>query len=110
MIQMNLFTKQKHTHRLREGTYSYWWERRKERLVREFGMDLYILVYLEWITNKVLLHSTGYSAQGFVGASMGGEFGGEDICVCMTVSLLCPPETIKTLLISYTPIKKFKKL
>ena len=25
MIQMNLFTKQKQTHRLREWTYGYWW-------------------------------------------------------------------------------------
>ena len=68
MIQMNLFTKQKQTHRLREGSYGYLWERRKEGLVREFGMDLYILVYLKWVTNKVLLHSTGNSAQGYMGA------------------------------------------
>ena len=33
-----------------------------------------------------------------------------DTCICMTESLYCPPETITTLLISYTPIrnKKFK--
>jgi len=68
MIQMNLFTKQKQTHRLREGSYGYRWERRKEGPVREFGMDLYILVYLKWVTNKVLLHSTGNSAQGYMGA------------------------------------------
>ena len=34
MIQMNLFTKQKETHRLREGTDSC----QGEGIVREFGM------------------------------------------------------------------------
>ena len=31
MIQMNLFTKQNQTHRLREGTYGYQGERVEER-------------------------------------------------------------------------------
>ena len=26
---------------------------------REFGMEMYTLVYLKWITNKDLLYSTG---------------------------------------------------
>ena len=29
------------------------------KLVREFGMDMYTLLYLKWITNKDLLCSTG---------------------------------------------------
>ena len=29
---------------------------------REFGMDMYILLYLKWISNKDLLYSTGNSA------------------------------------------------
>ena len=32
-------------------------------IVREFGINIYTLLYLKWITNKVLLHSTGNSAQ-----------------------------------------------
>ena len=44
---------------------------------REFGMDMYILLYLKWITNKDLLYSTGNSAQCYVAAWMGGGFGGE---------------------------------
>ena len=34
-----------------------------------------------------------------------------DVCICMAESLHCPPETITTLLIGYTPIqnKKFKR-
>ena len=32
-------------------------------IVRECGIDMYILLYLKWITNKDLLYSTGNSAQ-----------------------------------------------
>ena len=31
-------------------------------IVREFVMDVYVLLYLKWITNKDLLYSTGDSA------------------------------------------------
>ena len=48
-----------------------------EGRVREFGMDMYTLLYLKWITNKDLLYSTGSSAQCYVEAWMEGEFGGE---------------------------------
>ena len=30
-----------------------------EGIVRDFGMDMYMLLYLKWVTNKVLLWSTG---------------------------------------------------
>ena len=52
MIQMNLFTKQKQTHRLREQTYGY----QEERVVEagwwggidwECGIDMYTLRYLK---------------------------------------------------------------
>ena len=46
-------------------------------IVMEFGMDMYTLLYLKWITNKDLLYSTGNSAQCYVSAWMGGKFGGE---------------------------------
>ena len=45
-------------------------------ITREFGMDMYILLYLEWITNKDLLFSTGNSAQCYGAAWRGGEFEG----------------------------------
>ena len=35
-------------------------------MVREFGINMYTLLYLKWITNKDLLHSTGNSAQSYV--------------------------------------------
>ena len=31
-------------------------------IVREFGIDMYTLLYLKWITNKDLMYSTGNSA------------------------------------------------
>ena len=57
MIQMNLFSKQKQTHSPRKWTYGC----RQvvgEGIVREFGMDMYKLLYWKWITNKDLLYST----------------------------------------------------
>ena len=48
-----------------------------EGLVRKFGLDMYTLLYLKWIISKVLLYSTGNSAQYYVAAWMGGEFGRE---------------------------------
>ena len=76
-----------------------------EGIVREFGTDMYTLLYLKRITNKDLLYSTGNSAQCYVAAWMGGESGGRtDTCICTAESLCCAPETITTLLIGYTPI------
>ena len=66
MIQMNLFTKQKQTHRLREPTYGYGGGGGGEGIVREIGIDMYTLLHLKWITNKDLLYSTGNSAQYYV--------------------------------------------
>ena len=50
-------------------------------MVREFGTNMYTLIYLKQVTNKVLLCSTGDSVQCYVAAWMGGEFGGEWIHV-----------------------------
>ena len=38
-----------------------------------------------------------------------GVWGRVDTCRCMAESLYCPPETIPTVLIGYTPIQKKKK-
>ena len=50
---------------------------RGEEIVRGFGIDLYTLLYLKWITKKDLLYNTRNSAQCYVAAWMGREFGGE---------------------------------
>ena len=60
---MNLFTKQKETHRLRKQTYGC----QGEGVVKDFGKVMYTLLYLKWIT-KDLLYSTGNSAQCYVAA------------------------------------------
>ena len=50
-----------------------WWG----GIVREFGIDMYILLYLGRIDNKDLLYSTWNSAQCYVAGWMEGESGGE---------------------------------
>ena len=47
----------------------------REGRVREFGRDMYTLLYLKWITNKDLLYSTRNSARCYVAAWMGGSLG-----------------------------------
>jgi len=69
-------------------------------------MDKYTLLYFKWIANKDLLHSTWNSAQCYVVAWMGGDFGENGTCICMDESLCCSPETVTTLLIRLHPNTK----
>ena len=71
MIQMNLFTGQKQTHRPREGTSGDQEGRKRGRDSQEVR-DRHVHTMG---TNKDLLYSTGHSAQCYVAAWMGGEFG-----------------------------------
>ena len=83
-----------------------WGERWREGMVREFGMDMYTLLYLKWKTNSRI---TYYIAQGALFNVMWqpgwegrvGENGYMDIMAESFCRLL---ETITTLLISYTPV------
>ena len=60
--------------------------------VREFGMDMYTLLYFKWITNKVMLrYSTRNSAQGYVAAWVGVGLGGEWIHVYVWPSTFAVP-------------------
>ena len=59
---MNLFTKQKKTHRCRKQTYGYQ-GRKGQRDKLGDGIDIYTLLYIKQITNKNLLYSTGNSTQ-----------------------------------------------
>ena len=63
-----------------------WGERWGERVVKEFGRDMYTLLYLKLITKKGRPCSTGKSAQCYVAAGMGREFGGEWIHVYIWLS------------------------
>ena len=58
----------------------------RDGIVRESGMDMYTPLYLKWMTKKDLLYSTGNSAQCYVTAWMGQEFGGEcgHVYVCLS--------------------------
>ena len=40
----------------------------REGIVREFGMDMYTLLYIKRITNRDTVHSTENSAQCYVAA------------------------------------------
>ena len=60
---MNLFTKQKQTHRHREQTCGCHGGGGGGGMDLEFGISRCKLVYIEWISNKVLLYSTGNCIQ-----------------------------------------------
>ena len=89
MVQMNL----QNGNRLREQTYACEGQGLGKEIVREFGMDMYIihidghiLLYLKWITNKDLLYSTGNSAQCYLATWMGEQFRREWIHVYVRLS------------------------
>ena len=76
----------------------------------EFGMNMYILLNLEWIANKNLLCSIRNSALCYAAAWMGVGLGRIHAYIHMAESLCCSPETITRLLISYTPIQNKKQI
>ena len=87
MIQMNLFTKQKQTHRFREQIYGC--QEKGERNGQLGALELtyrHAIFKMDNLTNKVLLYSTGNSAQCYVAIWMGGKFGGEWIHVHVWLS------------------------
>ena len=58
----------------------------REWIVMEFEIDMYTLLYFKWITNKDLLYNTWNSAQCYVAAWMGGEFGREWVPIYVWLS------------------------
>ena len=74
---MNLLTKQKRFTDLENELMVA----EGEGIVRDFGKVMYTLLYSKWITNKDLLYSTWNSAQCYVAAWIGGEFGGKWVLV-----------------------------
>ena len=77
MIQMNLFTRQKQTHRLREWVYGC----QREQIAGESGINMATLLCLKQITIQDLPYSTENPSQCYVAAWMGGESGGDQIHV-----------------------------
>ena len=71
---MNLFTKQKQSHRCRKQTYGYQGGKAGVGGINwEIGIDIYTILYIKQITNKNLLYSTGNSTQYSVMTYMGIE-------------------------------------
>ena len=64
-------------------------------------MDGYALLYLTWVTNKVLLYRQGTRLNVTWQPRWKGSL--KNMYMYKYESLCCPPETIITLLISYTP-------
>ena len=85
MIQMNLQNRKRLTD-LKNKFMVARGEERGKWIVRDFGVDMYTLLYLKRITSKDPLHNTWNSAQCFVVAWMGGEFGREWIHVYVWLS------------------------
>ena len=38
-------------------------KKKREEIVKEFGINMHTLLYLKWVTNKNLLYNTGNSVQ-----------------------------------------------
>ena len=86
------------------------WE---EGIVREFGIDMYTPLYLQWITNKDLLYSKGSSAQCYGAAWMGGSLGENGyMYIYGWVALLCTSNyhNIVNRLYPNTKLKTLKKV
>ena len=84
MTQMNLFTKQKWTHR--KQNYSCPRKKRgKGGINQEFGINRYKLLHIKYVNNKVLLYSTGNYIQYPIINHNGKEYEKEYICVCVCV-------------------------
>ena len=63
MVQTNQFARQKYRHRCREQMYGHQGGKVVGVCVMngEIGIDIYTLICIKWITNKILLCSTGSS-------------------------------------------------
>ena len=74
-----------------------------EGIVMEFGIDMYTLLYIKWITNKESLRTllNVMWQPGWEG-SLGYTCVYRVTCICVAESLCQAPETITALLISYS--------
>ena len=72
---------------------------------REFGMDMYILLYLKWVTNKDLRKLCSILCGSLDGR---GVWGRMDTRICIAELPCCSHKISTTLLIDYTPIQNKK--
>ena len=77
-------------------------ERWEEEIVRWFGMDMYTLLYLKWITNKDLLGSTWNPCSMLCGSLDGkGVWERMDTCIGKAESLYYSPGIITTWFVNW---------
>ena len=110
-IQLNLFTKQKKTHRLREWTYgSLGGKKGRKDNLESLGLTCTHSIFkMDNQQGSTMLHRELCSTScGSLDGS--GVWARMDTCTCMAESLSCSSETTTTLLIGDPPIqnKKFK--
>ena len=84
---MNLFIKQKQTHRARSKLMVIKGETWGEVKNQEMGINIYTLLYIKQITNKYLLYITGKSTQYSVITYMGKESEKEYIYILLYIYL-----------------------
>ena len=89
MMQMILSTKG--IHRLREQTYGCQGEGQGQAIAGELDINMHTLLYFKRIANKILLYSTGNSAQSYVAGWTGREFGRQSIHVYVCLSPFTVP-------------------
>ena len=64
---------------------------------REFGLGRCKLFHLGWISNEVLLYSTGSYIQSLGTEHDGRQYEKKNVYICMTGSLCCTAEMVRTL-------------
>ena len=102
---MNLSKKQKQIHKHREQTCGCQGGRQEgERWSRSLGISRCKLLYVGWISNKVLLQSMGNYIQYPVVNDNGKEYK-KRMSVCVRAESLCTAEIGITMQISYISIK-----
>ena len=89
MAQMNLSTKQKQTHRLREQICGCQGGGGGNEMGGEFGVGRCKLLHAEWISNEVLLYSIGNYVQSLGKQHDGRQYEKKNVYICMTGSLCC---------------------
>ena len=100
-MQMNLFTKQKQTHRLRE--WNLWLPGGEELggIVGEFGMDMYTAVFKMGIQQEATVEHREPCSMLCGSLDGRGVWGSVDTCVCVCIyihmaeSFCSSPETIQ---------------
>ena len=102
MAQMNLATKQKHTHRHREQTCGCQGVRRGNGMDWEFGVGRCKLLCLVWINNKVLQYNTGNYIQSPGIHHDGKEYKKEHIYIYVYIYIyiyICPQNCKSTIIL-----------